>query len=181
MSARSSSSRYTAASSAGASPTRRFSASTGTNPCNSSSSRAAEYLAAHPPHEARSVRRTFPVSVSIGSWECSQTRVNVPTNCPSSAFPETATAAPIQAAAALRRGRDYAALFDRGPRFPARNRTRNIVERFWILHRGQITRILTERPSAHCAAHDLRAPRLRQRRDEQDAIGPERLPEIVAH
>src|SRR5262245_58629194 len=55
MIARSSSSLYTAASSAGASPTSRFSASTGTNPRSSSSSRAAEYLAAQPPHEARSV------------------------------------------------------------------------------------------------------------------------------
>src|SRR5262249_56680897 len=56
--ARSSSSLYTAASSAGASPTSRFSASIGTKPDSSSSSRAAEYLAAHPPQVARSVSLT---------------------------------------------------------------------------------------------------------------------------
>src|SRR6476659_1313210 len=67
MSARSSSRRYTAASSAGARPTRRFSASTGTKPASSCSRRAAEYLAAHPPHEARSVSFTRPVSVSTAA------------------------------------------------------------------------------------------------------------------
>src|SRR5713226_9792303 len=54
-SARSSSSLYTAASSAGERPTSRFSASTGTNPFNSSSSRAAEYFAAQPPPTVRLV------------------------------------------------------------------------------------------------------------------------------
>src|SRR5436190_2729337 len=48
MSARSSSSLYTAASSAGESPTRRFSASTGTRPSSSSASLAAEYVEAQP-------------------------------------------------------------------------------------------------------------------------------------
>ena len=77
MSARSSSRRYTAASSAGASPTSRFSASAGTNPFSSSSSRAAEYFAAQPPQEARSVSFTLPVSIGTTvlprSWsgECS--------------------------------------------------------------------------------------------------------------
>src|SRR5207247_5813817 len=64
MSARSSSNRYTAASSAGASPTRRFSASAGTKPASNCSRRAAEYFAAQPPHEARSVSLTRPVSMS---------------------------------------------------------------------------------------------------------------------
>src|SRR6266566_1389237 len=67
MSARSSSNRYTAASSAGASPTSRFSASTGTKPASSCSSLAAEYLAAQPPQEARSVSLTLPVSRSTGA------------------------------------------------------------------------------------------------------------------
>src|SRR5215212_459044 len=64
MSARSSSSRYTAASSAGARPTSKFSASTGTKPASNSSSRAAEYFAAQPPQEARSVSLTWLVSAS---------------------------------------------------------------------------------------------------------------------
>src|SRR3954449_9599073 len=63
MIARSSSMRYTAASSAGASPTSRFSESTGTKPLSSSSRRAAEYFAAQPPHAARSVSLTLPMSV----------------------------------------------------------------------------------------------------------------------
>src|SRR5437764_15103986 len=62
MSARSSSSRYTAASSAGARPTSRFSASTGTKPFSSSSSRAAEYLAAQPPPTVS------PVSAVTAPW-----------------------------------------------------------------------------------------------------------------
>src|SRR5213593_696092 len=65
MIARSASRRYTAASSAGASPTRRSSESTGTNPFSSSSSRAAEYFAAQPPQDASSVSRTLPVSNSM--------------------------------------------------------------------------------------------------------------------
>src|SRR5438876_4410320 len=64
MSARSSSSRYTAASSAGASPTSRFSASAGTKPASSCSRRAAEYFAAQPPQEARSVSLTLAASRS---------------------------------------------------------------------------------------------------------------------
>src|SRR5204862_139009 len=59
-------SRDAAASSAGASPTSRFSASAGTNPASSCSSRAAEYFAAQPPQEARSVSFTLPVSRSTG-------------------------------------------------------------------------------------------------------------------
>ena len=54
-SARSSSSRYTAASSAGSSPTSRSVASAGTSPARSVSSRAAEYFAAQPPALARLV------------------------------------------------------------------------------------------------------------------------------
>ena len=50
--ARSSSSRYTTASSAGSSPTSKSSASAGTSPASSVSSRAAEYFAAHPPARA---------------------------------------------------------------------------------------------------------------------------------
>ena len=61
-SARSSSSLYTAASSAGASPTSRFSASTGTKPASRVSSRAAEYFAAQPPAFVRSVSLTAPAS-----------------------------------------------------------------------------------------------------------------------
>src|SRR5439155_4196427 len=41
--------------------------STGTNPARSSSRRAAEYFAAQPPHEARSVSFTRPVSMSTAS------------------------------------------------------------------------------------------------------------------
>ena len=51
----------------GLGPTSRFSASTGTKPASSCSSRAAEYLAAHPPHDARSVNRIRPMSVSTAS------------------------------------------------------------------------------------------------------------------
>ena len=50
--ARSSSRRYTAASSAGSRPTSRSSASAGTSPARSVSSRAAEYFAAQPPARA---------------------------------------------------------------------------------------------------------------------------------
>src|SRR5947209_14803384 len=50
--------RSTAASSAGASPTSRFSASAGTKPARSCSRRAAEYFAAQPPQDARSVSLT---------------------------------------------------------------------------------------------------------------------------
>src|SRR5436309_13689224 len=64
MSARSSSSRYTAASSAGARPTSRFSASAGTKPASSCSRRAAEYFAAQPPQDARSVSLTLAASRS---------------------------------------------------------------------------------------------------------------------
>src|SRR5262245_11026995 len=63
MIARSSSIRYTAASSAGARPTSRFSASTGTKPFSSASSRAAEYFAAQPPQAASSVSLILPVCV----------------------------------------------------------------------------------------------------------------------
>src|SRR5207253_5969369 len=61
-SARSSSSRYTAASSAGSRPTRRSSVSAGTNPFNSSSSRAAEYFAAQPPPTVRLVSPAASIS-----------------------------------------------------------------------------------------------------------------------
>src|SRR5262245_56419207 len=45
----------------------RFSASTGTSPASSCSSLAAEYFAAQPPHEARSVSLTFVASRSMGT------------------------------------------------------------------------------------------------------------------
>src|SRR5438874_3797949 len=75
MSARSSSKRWTAASSAGASPTSRFSASTGRKPASSCSRRAAEYFAAQPPQEARSVSLTLAASRSMGR------SLPVPRNC----------------------------------------------------------------------------------------------------
>src|SRR5207248_5486016 len=57
--------------------------------------------------------------------------------------------------------------------------TGDLVEDIWVLQRRKIAGILAEHARTDGAAHDLRAPRLRQCRHEQDAVRLERLAELV--
>ena len=58
--------------------------------------------------------------------------------------------------------------------------TRDLLQRLRVLERREVARILPERSRPHGAADDLRAARLRERGDEDDPIGRERLAELVA-
>src|SRR5215211_4900302 len=58
------------------------------------------------------------------------------------------------------------------------NGATDLLERLRVLERREIAGIRSERLRPHGAAHDLRAPRLRQRCHEDDPIRPERLPEL---
>src|ERR671930_145851 len=57
--------------------------------------------------------------------------------------------------------------------------TCNLLQRFRVLERREVARILPQHARANRAAHDLRAPRLRQRADEEDPLRAERLAELA--
>src|SRR5437764_1461368 len=59
--------------------------------------------------------------------------------------------------------------------------TCDLLQRLGVLERRQIARVLPEDARANRAADDLRAPRLRQRADEQDPLRAESLAELVRH
>src|SRR5438105_1685791 len=53
-------------------------------------------------------------------------------------------------------------------------------ERLWVLDRRYVARILREDGGPDRAPDDLLAPRLRERRDDDDSLRPERLADLSA-
>src|ERR671930_2401425 len=54
---------------------------------------------------------------------------------------------------------------------------RNAIENVWFLERREIARIVSGHNCSQSAAHDLRTARLRERRDEHDALRRKALAE----
>src|SRR5947208_12495 len=57
--------------------------------------------------------------------------------------------------------------------------TCDLLQCLGVLERREVARVLSEHPRSDGAADDLRAPRLRQRADEQDPLRTEGLAELV--
>src|SRR5919204_656853 len=59
------------------------------------------------------------------------------------------------------------------------NRAADLVERLRVLERREVPGVAAEHTRTDGAPDDLGAARLRERRDENDPLRPERLPELV--
>src|ERR671938_1280641 len=59
--------------------------------------------------------------------------------------------------------------------------TCDLLQCLGVLERREVARVLPEDARANRAADDLRAPRLRQRADEQDPLRAKRVPQLVRH